>query len=104
MLQDSDSPYFPVGLIDDDPGKKHLRLSGVQVLGRGDDLPALIRRTRATVLVLAFANVEAAVVRRISDAVAGLNVRVLVLPPLRDMLAAAHPKVSPISVTWRSRT
>ncbi len=92
MLQDPDSPYFPVGLIDDDPSKKHLRLSGVQVLGRGDDLPALIRRTRASVLVLAFANVEASVVRRISDAVAGLNVRVLVLPPLRDMLGRGAPE------------
>jgi FlaA1/EpsC-like NDP-sugar epimerase len=91
MLQDQDSPYFPVGLIDDDPAKKHLRLSGVQVQGRGDDLPAIIRRTRATVLVLAFANVEATVVRRISDAIAGLNVRVLVLPPLRDMLGTGAP-------------
>jgi FlaA1/EpsC-like NDP-sugar epimerase len=91
MLQDPDSPYFPVGLIDDDPAKKHLRLSGVQVQGRGDDLPAIIRRTRATVLVVAFANVEAGLVRRISDAVAGLNVRVLVLPPLRDMLGSGAP-------------
>jgi FlaA1/EpsC-like NDP-sugar epimerase len=91
MLQDPDSPYFPVGLVDDDPAKKHLRLSGVQVQGRGDDLPAIIRRTRAKVLVLAFANVEASVVRRISDAVAGLNVRVLVLPPLRDMLGSGAP-------------
>lgn len=91
MLQDPESPYFPVGLVDDDPTKKHLRLSGVQVQGRGDDLPAIIRRTRAKVLVLAFANVEAGVVRRISDAVAGLNVRVLVLPPLRDMLGAGAP-------------
>ena len=92
MLQDAESPYFPVGLIDDDPTKKHLRLSGVQVLGRGDDLPAVIRRTRATVLVLAFGHVEASVVRRISDAVTGLNVRVLVLPPLRDMLGGGAPE------------
>ncbi|WP_354233532.1 nucleoside-diphosphate sugar epimerase/dehydratase [Arthrobacter sp. UYEF3] len=91
MLQDPESPYFPVGLIDDDPAKKHLRLSGVQVLGRGDDLPAIIRRTRAKVLVLAFAHVEAPIVRRISDAVAGLNIRVLVLPPLRDMLGGGAP-------------
>lgn len=91
MLQDPESPYFPVGLIDDDPAKKHLRLSGVQVFGRGDDLPAIIRRTRAKVLVLAFAHVEASMVRRISDAVAGLNIRVLVLPPLRDMLGGGTP-------------
>ncbi|WP_427018493.1 polysaccharide biosynthesis protein [Pseudarthrobacter sp. P1] len=86
MLQDPEAPYFPVGLIDDDPAKKHLRLSSVAVLGRGDDLPEVVRRSKATVLVIAFPHVEAAKVREISDAVAGLHVRVLVLPPLKDML------------------
>ena len=105
MLQDADSPYFPVGLIDDDPGKKHLRLSGVQVLGRGDDLPALIRRTRATVLVLAFANVEA--VRCPADLRRRRRAERQGAGPAAapgHARAAAHPKVSPISVTWRSRT
>ncbi|MCY0905338.1 polysaccharide biosynthesis protein [Arthrobacter sp. H14-L1] len=94
MLQDHESPYFPVGLIDDDAAKKHLRLSSVSVLGRGNDLPEIIRRTKATVLVLAFAHVEAAKVREISDAVAGLHVRVLVLPPLKDMLAGDNAGLS----------
>ncbi|TKV29773.1 polysaccharide biosynthesis protein [Arthrobacter sp. NamB2] len=89
MMQDPDSPYFPVGLIDDDPAKKHLRLSTVPVLGRVDDLPEIVARTQASVLVIAFAEVEAAQVRRVSDLVAGLGIKVLVLPPLRDMLGAA---------------
>lgn len=86
MLQEPEAPYFPVGLIDDDPAKKHLRLSSVPVLGRGEDLKDIVHRTKATVLVIAFGHVEAAKVREISDAVAGLHVRVLVLPPLKDML------------------
>ncbi|WP_026555397.1 polysaccharide biosynthesis protein [Arthrobacter sp. 35W] len=88
MLQDPESPYFPVGLIDDDPAKKHLRVNSVSVLGRGEDLPEVVRRTKATVLVIAFPHVEAAKVREISDAVAGLHVKVLVLPPLKDMLSS----------------
>ena len=86
MMQDPKSPYFPVGVVDDDPAKKRLRLATVPVLGRLEDLPALVRRTRATALVMAFSNVEAAQVRRVSDAVAGFNVQVLVLPPLHTML------------------
>jgi FlaA1/EpsC-like NDP-sugar epimerase len=88
MMQDPESPYFPVGLIDDDPAKKHLRLATVPVLGRLEDLPDVVARTRPSVLVLAFSDVEAAQVRRVSDLVAGLNIKVLVLPPLRDMLDA----------------
>lgn len=92
MMQDRESPYFPVGLIDDDPAKKHLRLATVPVLGRLEDLPEIVRRTRATALVIAFSDVEAAQVRRVSDLVAGLNMRVLVLPPLREMLAGGGEK------------
>jgi FlaA1/EpsC-like NDP-sugar epimerase len=86
MLQDRDSPYFPVGLIDDDPAKKHLRLSTVPVLGTLEDLPRIARRTHASALVIAFAGVESAQVRRVSDLVKGLGMRVLVLPPLRETL------------------
>ncbi|WP_394252162.1 polysaccharide biosynthesis protein [Arthrobacter pityocampae] len=89
MMQDPGSPYFPVGLIDDDPAKKHLRLSSVPVLGRVDDLRDVVARTQASILVIAFSEVEAAQVRRVSDLVAGLGIKVLVLPPLRDMLGAA---------------
>ncbi|MHA7181033.1 polysaccharide biosynthesis protein [Arthrobacter sp. MDB2-24] len=89
MMQDPESPYFPVGLIDDDPAKKHLRLSTVPVLGRIDDLREIATRTQASILVIAFAEVEASQVRRVSDLVEGLGIKVLVLPPLRDMLGAA---------------
>ncbi|GAA4363385.1 polysaccharide biosynthesis protein [Paeniglutamicibacter cryotolerans] len=86
MVQDPVSPYVPVGLVDDDQSKKHLRLSSVPVIGRGDELPELIKRTKATVIVLAMADVDAEQVRRISDSVSGLGVKVLILPPLQEML------------------
>lgn len=86
MVQDPESPYVPVGLIDDDAAKKHLRLSSVGVLGRGDELPEIIKRTRSTVVVLAIAHLDAKRIREISDKVAGLGVKVLVLPPLQEML------------------
>jgi len=98
MLQDPHSPFFPVGLIDDDPAKKHLHLSSVSVLGRGEDLPEIVRRTHAKVLVLAFADVESGKVREISDAVSGLRVRVLVLPPLKKMLEGGFADFRDIAV------
>ncbi|NKX54555.1 polysaccharide biosynthesis protein [Arthrobacter mobilis] len=88
MSNDRLSPWRPVGLIDDDPAKKHLRISSVPVLGTVEDLPEVVRRTGATVLLVAIANVDAKHVRRISDTVAGLNMKVLVVPPLKKMLTA----------------
>ncbi|EMY34647.1 UDP-D-quinovosamine 4-dehydrogenase [Arthrobacter crystallopoietes BAB-32] len=86
MSSDPESPWLPVGLIDDDPAKKHLRIASVPVLGRMEDLPDIVARTNATVLLIAIANVDAKQVRRISDVVVGLNIKVLVVPPLKDML------------------
>lgn len=88
MVQDPVSPYVPVGLVDDDPSKKHLRLSSVGVLGGRADLPELIKRTKSTVLVLAIANLDSKNIRKISDIVTPLGVKVLVLPPLQQMLTA----------------
>jgi FlaA1/EpsC-like NDP-sugar epimerase len=88
MVQDPESPYVPVGLIDDDTAKKHLRLSSVGVLGRGDELPEIIKRTKSTVVVLAMAHLDAGRIREISDSVSGLGVKVLVLPPLQEMLTS----------------
>ncbi|MFQ4147313.1 nucleoside-diphosphate sugar epimerase/dehydratase [Arthrobacter sp. LAPM80] len=87
MVQDPESPYVPVGLVDDDTSKKHLRLSSVGVLGGGDELPDIIRRTKSTVVVLAMAHLSAKRIREISDSVSGLGVKVLVLPPLQEMLS-----------------
>lgn len=92
MLQDPESPYVPVGLIDDNPAKKHLRLSSVGVLGVGEELPEIIKRTKSTVVVLAMANLDARQIRTVSDRVSGLGVKVLVLPPLQDMLSPEAAK------------
>lgn len=94
MVQDPESPYVPVGLIDDDVAKKHLRLSSVGVLGGGDELPEIIKRTKSTVVVLAMAHLNARQIREVSDSVAGLGVKVLVLPPLQDMLSPEGSKGS----------
>lgn len=40
----SDSSYLPVALLDDDPDKRNLRLNGVRVEGRVDDLAAVARK------------------------------------------------------------
>ena len=39
--------YTPIGLVDDDPRKKNLRLHGVRVLGTTDELPHILRDNRA---------------------------------------------------------
>jgi dTDP-glucose 4,6-dehydratase len=86
MRTDRNSPFIPVGLIDDDPRKRNVQLHGVKVWGTREDLAEIARRTGATVLVIAIAHADAAVFRSVSDVAGAAGLRVKVLPPLTDVI------------------
>lgn len=86
MLSDPASPYRPVGLIDDDPDKRNLRLSNVPVLGSGADLTAFAHKTDATALVLCVARAEADFIRHVSDHADKAGLRMMVMPLLSEIL------------------
>ena len=88
MVQDPESPVCSRG-----PHRRRRRqeapapeLRGCP--GRRRDLPEIIKRTKSTVVVLAVAHLSAKRIREISDSVSGLGVKVLVLPPLQEMLSS----------------
>ncbi|WP_211223242.1 polysaccharide biosynthesis protein [Propionicicella superfundia] len=89
MATDPASPYVPVGLLDDDPGKRHVRIRSVDVLGRLDDLPDVVSRTGATVLVVAIAGAGADLIERVVDLASPCGLQVKVLPPLSEVLRGA---------------
>ena len=86
MLTDSSSQYRPVALIDDNPARRQVWLHGIRVEGTRDDLKAVAEQAHASVLVIAIAHADAPLLRDINDAAAAAGLRVLVLPPLEDVL------------------
>ena len=46
MLKSPALGYTPIGLVDDDPRKKNLRLHDVRVLGTTDELPRILGENR----------------------------------------------------------
>jgi len=86
MQTDRWSPFRAVGLIEDDPAKRHVWLHGVHVLGTGDQLHAAVRASKATVLIIAIARANATLLREISDAGDSAGLRVKVLPLWDDVL------------------
>ena len=86
MLSDPDSPYLPVGLVDDDPDKRQLRLSNVPVLGNSAELEALTLKTEATALVLCVARADADLIRDVSDRADKAGLRMMVMPLLSEIL------------------
>ena len=53
MLRNPGLGYTPIGIVDDDPRKRNLRLHGIRVLGTTADLPRLIRDRRPDEVLIA---------------------------------------------------
>ncbi|MFH5824228.1 polysaccharide biosynthesis protein [Georgenia sp. AZ-5] len=91
MLNDAHSALRPVGILDDHPGKQHLRVSGVRVLGRINELPEVATRTQAQVAVFAIPSATAEQVAHAADLAASAGLELKVLPSSTEILATHKP-------------
>jgi FlaA1/EpsC-like NDP-sugar epimerase len=79
--------YTPIGLIDDDPRKKNLRIHGIKVLGTTDDLGHILRDNRPDEVILAIPSASGEVRQRIVNVTRQGNVPVKTLPGLYELIA-----------------
>lgn len=86
LLTDTAADALPVGFIDDDPVKRNLEVRGVRVLGTLDDLSEIVQRTRATTLIVCIGDADAKVMRTVDQLGQQLGLKVLVLPPIEQLL------------------
>ncbi|WP_229072821.1 polysaccharide biosynthesis protein [Actinoplanes sp. DH11] len=86
MLQDPNGRYLPIGLLDDDPDKRRLEISGVPVLGARDDIGDVLARTGAGTLVFAVANADAELVRAVRDRVVAAGAAFKVVPSVSELM------------------
>jgi FlaA1/EpsC-like NDP-sugar epimerase len=85
MLRTPGLGYTPIGLIDDDPRKKNLRLEGVRVLGTIDDLSHVIRDNKPDELLIAIPSASGELRARVVDAAGDVPVKTL--PGLYELIA-----------------
>nr|WP_233613195.1 nucleoside-diphosphate sugar epimerase/dehydratase [Leucobacter edaphi] len=86
MLTDPRASALPVGFIDDDPAKSNQEVRGIRVLGGFRDLEEVVRRTRATRLIVCIGDADATMMRRIDEVADRIGITALVLPPLEQIL------------------
>jgi FlaA1/EpsC-like NDP-sugar epimerase len=79
--------YTPIGLIDDDPRKKNLRIHGIRVLGTTDDLRHILRDNRPDEVILAIPSASGEMRQRIVNVTREGNVPVKTLPALYELIS-----------------
>ncbi len=86
MLREAGSEWQPVGFLDDDRAKRHLRVRGVPVLGDIAHLGELVEECEVEVVVVAIPSASSEVIGRIADASRAAGVPVKVLPSTSELL------------------
>ena len=86
MQNDAQGRFAPLGFIDDDPGKRNLRLRGVPVLGDRERLPTIIAETGADMLIVAAPSITSDSLRDLSDRVIDLDIAIKIVPPVTELI------------------
>jgi len=79
--------YTPIGLIDDDPRKKNLRIHGVRVLGTTEELAHILRDNRPDEVLIAIPSGSGEARQRIVTVTRENNVPVKTLPGLYELIS-----------------
>lgn len=100
MLSDGGSHYRPVGLVDDDPIKRKMKIHGVPVVGIIADITGLARGLVAHEIIVAIPSASTALKQRILAASEGCKVPIKTLPSVKQLLAnpEALRQVRPMSL------
>lgn len=86
LVMDLEAPYEVMGFIDDDPLKRNLRLAAGKVIGTREQLVSEAARLGVNTVILAIPSAGGALIRELRDELTRAGLRLLVLPPVREMV------------------
>lgn len=89
MMADRSGQFQPVGFVDDDPTKRHLRRYGIRVLGTSDDLEAVVEKSGAEKLLVAIAGINSAQLLELDRRCKQLDVTIQVIPTASEIAGGA---------------
>ncbi|WP_158600529.1 polysaccharide biosynthesis protein [Tessaracoccus antarcticus] len=84
FFSDPDSKFQVVGLIDDDPRKRHRRFEFGRVVGQRKDMIAKARALGVQSVLVAIPTASADFLKQLSSDLDAAGMKMLVLPPLRE--------------------
>ncbi|PUA83031.1 nucleoside-diphosphate sugar epimerase/dehydratase [Nocardioides currus] len=86
LRNQSDLAFRVVGYVDDNPGKRHLRIHGVPVLGSGDALGEIAEDYDARAVVFAVPNASGALIGEVQERAQDAELDFFVLPRVNELI------------------
>jgi FlaA1/EpsC-like NDP-sugar epimerase len=78
--------YYPLGFVDDNPGKLGIKISGVKVLGNTGSLSHLIKKYQVECVLIAIPSARGYQIEQIIDKCRQSKVSFKILPPMSEQL------------------
>ncbi len=94
LLEDPNSRFMPVGIIDHEPHRWGALIHGVRVMGGATDIAMAASTHGVEMVLVSLADLDPVVVREITDACQKLTMEYRLVPPLSDMIS--EPSGKPI--------
>lgn len=85
LVRDRGARMHPVGILDDDPRKRRLRIEGVRVLGTRAELSYIATQTEATTVAIAIPSAGAEMIKEVRDKSVELGLDVKILPRTSEL-------------------
>lgn len=86
MLSDPHGKYLPVGLIDDDPRKRHLSIHGVRVRGTSADIAEVVDWLNVSGVIVAIADSDAEFLQACRTSLQMTGRWLRTIPPLAELV------------------
>jgi FlaA1/EpsC-like NDP-sugar epimerase len=101
LLRSPSLGYTPIGLVDDDPRKKNMRLHNVRVLGTTEELQRILGENRPDEVLIAIPSASGEVRRRVVEITREAGVPVKTLPGIYELVSgdvALAGQIRPVQV------
>jgi FlaA1/EpsC-like NDP-sugar epimerase len=89
LLAEPNAVYRPVAILDDDPGKRRLRIRGIPVLGGRNRLAEVAAATGASVLVIAIARASGTAIRDLTARAEQCGLTPKVVPTVSELISGS---------------
>ena len=88
MIRNKNSNYLPVGFADDNPAKHGIKIHGIKVLGKREDIPHIVKNYKIDEVLIALPSAHSKDIRKIVQIIRETNIieKIKILPSANDLI------------------